>query len=363
MTGLKNTAPQVLLDGRSVGAEAPPFLVAELSGNHKGDRGRALAMIEAAAEAGADGIKLQTYTADTITIDHEGPGFVIDGGLWDGRKLYDLYQEASTPWAWHEALFEKAHALGLVCFSSPFDHSAVDFLMSLDAPAFKIASFELVDLPLIRKAASTGKPLIMSTGMADLGEIGAALEAAQAAGAEQIVLLHCTSGYPTPPEDAHVRTIPHLAAAFGRPVGLSDHTPGLGVAVAAVALGAVMIEKHFTLARADGGPDAAFSMEPAEFAALVEACKIAHQSLGTVTYRRRASESGNAQFRRSLYVVRDLRAGERLTAEAVKSIRPGHGLAPKYWDQVLGRTVIRDIARGTPLSWDLISHQRGEADG
>lgn len=348
------TLPAITIGNRKIGEGQPPLLVAELSGNHNGDRGRALAMVEAAKDAGAEAIKLQTYTADTITIDHDGPGFVIDGGLWDKRKLYDLYQEASTPWDWHQALFEKAASLDLICFSSPFDYTAVDFLEGFGAPAYKIASFEIVDLPLIRKAASTGKPMIISTGMANLGEIGDALDAARSAGAGEIVLLHCTSGYPTPASDANIRTMAHLAEAFGVATGLSDHTQGIGVAVAAVTLGAVMIEKHFTLARADGGPDAAFSMEPQEFRAMVDACNMAFQSLGKITYQRRTSEAGNAVFRRSLYIVRDKRAGEVLSAGDVRSIRPGHGLPPKYMEYVVGKTVTQDVRRGTPVSWDIL---------
>ncbi len=348
------SAATVSIAGRRIGAGEPPFVIAELSANHNGSLERAFAIMESAKKAGADAVKIQTYTADTITIDHDGPGFRIEGGLWAGKTLHALYQEAHTPWEWHPALFAKGRELGLVVFSSPFDASAVDFLESLSAPAYKIASFELVDLPLIRKCAATGKPLIMSTGMADLKEIGEAVETARGAGAREIVLLHCTSGYPTPPEDSDLQTIPHLANAFGVPVGLSDHTPGIGAALAAVALGATVIEKHFTLSRADGGPDSAFSLEPAELASLCANARIAWQALGAIRYDKTQSERGNAQFRRSLYVVADMKAGEALTAKNLRSIRPGYGLAPKFFDLLLGKRVNRDVKRGTPMSWDLL---------
>ena len=341
--------------GRKICADAPPFIIAELSANHNGTLDRALAMIEAAKATGVDAIKLQTYRPDTITIDHDGPDFVIESGPWSGRQLYDLYREAHTPWEWHEPLFRKARELGLVIFSSPFDFTAVDLLEKLNAPAYKIASFEIVDLPLVRRCAATGKPLIISTGMANLSDIDAAITAAKAEDNENILLLHCTSGYPTPPEESDLRTIPHMAAAFGVPVGLSDHTLGLGVPLAAIALGAVAIEKHFTLDRAAGGPDAAFSLEPDEFRLLTENAKLAWQALGKVRYQRSLSEEGNVQFRRSLYIVADLRAGERLSANNVRSIRPGHGLAPRHYDVVLGRRVTCDVVRGTPLSWDVIA--------
>jgi len=344
----------IAIDGRRIGAGEPPYVIAELSANHNGSLERALRIMEAAKKGGADAVKIQTYTADTITIDHDGPGFRIADGLWAGKTLHALYEEAHTPWDWHPALFAKGRELGLAVFSSPFDASAVDFLETLKTPAYKIASFELIDLPLIKKCAATGKPLIMSTGMADLKEIGEAVEAARAAGARGVVLLHCTSGYPTPPEDSDLRTIPHLASAFGVPVGLSDHTTGIGAALAAVAFGAAVIEKHFTLARADGGPDSAFSLEPAELAALCANARIAWQSLGGVRYDKSASERGNVQFRRSLYVVADMKAGEALTAENLRSIRPGYGLPPKFYDLLLGKRVNRAVMRGTPMSWDLL---------
>jgi len=340
--------------GHPIGPGHPPFVIAELSANHNGRLDRALETMRAAKDAGADAVKLQTYTADTMTIEHGGPGFTIEGGLWNGRTLHDLYREAHTPWEWHKALFEYGRELGLIVFSSPFDATAIDLLESLDAPAYKIASFELVDLPLIRKCAALGRPMIMSTGIADLGEISEAVAAAQAAGARDIALLHCTSGYPTPPEEADLRTLPHLAEAFGLVTGLSDHTPGIGTAVAGVALGASIIEKHITLSRADGGPDSAFSMEPDEFRALCENAERAWRSLGTVRYDKSNAEKGNAQFRRSLYIVEDMEVGETLSEANFRAIRPGFGLPPKYYDILLGKTVNQDVLRGTPMSWDLL---------
>jgi len=347
-------APEITIAGRKIGPEHPPFVIAELSANHNGSLDRALQIMTAAKVAGVDAVKLQTYTADTITIDHNGPGFAIEGGLWGGTTLYKLYQDAHMPWEWHAPLFAKGRELGLIVFSSPFDFTAVDYLEKLSAPAYKIASFELVDLPLIRKCAATGKPLIMSTGMANLADIDAAVKAAREAGASQIALLHCTSGYPTPPEDADLRTIPHLAAAFGLVTGLSDHTPGIGAPAAAVALGASLIEKHFTLRRADGGPDAAFSLEPEELKAMCESVLLAWKALGGVRYERSESERPNAQFRRSLYIVKDMKAGDVLDAASLRSIRPGFGLEPKYYDLLLGKRVNRDVRRGTPMAWDLL---------
>jgi N-acetylneuraminate synthase len=346
--------PEIKIADRRIGLDHPPFVIAELSANHNGDIQRAFAIMEAAKTAGADAVKLQTYTAETITIDHDGPGFAIQGGLWDGRTLHDLYSEAHTPWEWHPALFAKAREMGLIVFSSPFDNSAVDLLQGLAAPAYKIASFELIDLPLIRYCAATGKPLLMSTGMADLGDIDAAVKTAREAGAEQIALLHCTSGYPTPPEDADLKTIPHLADAFNLVTGLSDHTMGTGAAVAAVALGASIIEKHFTLSRADGGADSAFSLEPSELRDLCTGVAMAKNALGRVRYEKSASEAGNVQFRRSLYIVKDMKAGDKLTESTLRSIRPGYGLLPKFYDQLLGKRLSQDASRGTPMSWDLI---------
>lgn len=341
--------------GRPIGPEHPPYVIAELSGNHNGDRDRAVALVDAAAEAGADAVKLQTYTADTITLDVDRPEFRIEGGPWDGRHLHELYAEASTPWEWHEALFARAAERGLHCFSSPFDPTAVDLLAGLDAPAYKIASFELVDLPLIRRAAAQGRPLIMSTGVADYGEIEEALRAAREGGAPEVVLLHCISAYPAAPEEMRLQTIRSLGAAFGVPIGLSDHTLGSAVAVASIALGACLIEKHITLARADGGPDAEFSLEPGEFRQLVDDCRIAHAALGAPQHDRRGVGGANAQFRRSLYMTADVAAGAEITEANVRSVRPGFGLAPKHLDAVLGRIAARDLARGEPLAWDMLA--------
>jgi pseudaminic acid synthase len=313
-----------------------------------------MALIDAAADAGADAVKLQTYTADTITIDHDGPGFTLSGGLWHGRTLHDLYSEAFTPYEWHAALFAHARARGLIVFSSPFDETAVALLEGLDAPAFKIASFEAVDLPLIARAARGGKPLIISTGMTDRAEIGAAVKAALDAGAGGVALLHCVSAYPARFEDANLAMIPRLALDFGCIAGLSDHTPGTAAAVAAVALGARIIEKHFTLARSDGGPDAAFSLEPVELKQLVEDCRHAHAAIGGAEYRRCETEAHNRQFRRSLYVVRDVPAGQVLTPEDVRSIRPGFGLEPARLPEVLGRKAARALKRGEPFALSMI---------
>jgi pseudaminic acid synthase len=345
----------IAIAGRLIGPNEPPYVIAEMSGNHNGDLGRALALVDAAKAAGADAVKLQTLTADTITIDHDGPGFVIEGGLWHGRRLHELYQEAHTPWDWHPRLFARAREIGITIFSSPFDPTAVDFLEKLDAPAFKVASFEIVDTPLIARMAQTGKPLIISTGLASPEDITDAVAAAREAGGREIILLHCTSGYPTPASQMHLRTMPDLAAAHGTLVGLSDHTMGTAVAVAAVALGACVIEKHFTLARADGGVDSAFSLEPDELARLVADCRDAWAALGTVHYEEVEAEAAGRDHRRSLYVVADVRKGEVLTAENVRSIRPGHGMAPKHLNEVLGKPAARDLKRGEPLAWDQIA--------
>jgi pseudaminic acid synthase len=340
--------------GRPIGPQHSPFIIAELSGNHNGELGRALKLIDAAADAGADAVKLQTYTADTITIDHDGPGFRLEGGPWSGRTLHDLYSEAFTPYAWHEALFAHARARGLIVFSSPFDETAVELLEQLDAPAFKIASFEAVDLPLIARAARSAKPLIISTDMTDKAEIGAAVKTALDAGAGGVALLHCVSSYPARFADANLAMIPKLAQDFDCIAGLSDHTPGTAAAVAAVALGARIIEKHFTLARADGGPDAAFSLEPAELKRLVQDCRHAYEAVGVAEYRRGESEAHNRQFRRSLYVVRDVPAGRVLTQEDVRSIRPGFGLEPARLPDVLGRKAARALTRGEPFAIEMI---------
>lgn len=345
------------IGGKAVGLACPPFVIAEMSGNHNRSLARALAIVDAAADAGAHAIKLQTYTADTMTLDLEGPGFRIDDpeSLWHGQALYKLYEQAATPWEWHAPLFERARARGLVAFSTPFDETAVVFLESLDVPCYKIASFENTDLPLIRRVAATGKPLIISTGMAKVGELDTSVRAARDAGCRDLVLLKCTSAYPATAADANLATLPHLRELFGCEVGLSDHTMGVGVAVAAVAHGASVIEKHFTLARADGGVDSAFSLEPAELATLVSETHQAWLAHGRVSYGPQSkSEAASVQFRRSLYFVRDLSAGDVIDAAAVRAIRPGHGLPPGEIDQVIGRKVSHAVVRGTPVSWELI---------
>lgn len=341
---------------REIGQHARPYLIAEMSGNHNHSLERALEIVEAAARSGADALKLQTYTADTMTLNIDAPGFVIEdkNSLWAGRQLYDLYKEAHTPWEWHGPIMEHAAELGMQCFSAPFDETAVDFLQSLGVPAFKIASFECTDLPLIRKVASTGKPVIISTGMATLSEIDEAVRMAREVGCEQIVLLKCTSSYPATPENTNVATIPHMRQAFGCEVGLSDHTMGNGAAVAAVAMGAVAIEKHFTLRRADGGVDSTFSLEPEEFAALRTETERGWQSLGRVTYGTMAVETRSKLFRRSLYISADVRAGDTLTPDNMRVIRPGFGLPPRFYDAFMGKSVARDAPAGTPISWDLL---------
>ncbi|UDF03775.1 pseudaminic acid synthase [Asticcacaulis sp. AND118] len=347
-------APEISIAGRKIGTAHSPYIICELSGNHNGSLDRALALVDAAADTGCDAIKLQTYTADTITLKSDRLEFRINGGLWDGRTLYDLYDEAHTPWDWHPALFERAAKRDVTMFSSPFDDTAVDFLDGLGAPAFKIASFELIDLPLVAYAASKGKPLIMSTGMANLSEIEAAVAIARQHGTGEIVLLHCVSEYPARIEDANVRVVPDLGAKFGCPSGLSDHTFGTAASVASIALGGCVIEKHFTLARADGGPDSGFSLEPDEFTALVRDCKDAWAALGRVHYDLVGSERTSRTFRRSLYVVADVKAGEAFSKANVRSVRPGLGLPPvRLWD-VLGKTAARDIVSGEPLSEDMI---------
>jgi N-acetylneuraminate synthase len=310
-------------------------------------------MIDAAAATGCDAIKIQTYTPDTITLDADGPDFMIGEGLWKGRRLHDLYAEAHTPYDWHAALFERARGLGVILFSTPFDETAVELLESLGDPAYKIASFEAVDLPLIARVAACGKPMIISTGLASLAEMEEAVDTARAGGAREVALLHCVSAYPAPIEEANVRTVPDLARRFGVVSGLSDHTPGAAAAVAAVALGASIVEKHFTLARADGGPDAAFSLEPAEFTALTADCKAAWRALGRIHYDALGSEAAAAGHRRSLYVAQDVAAGELLTTYNVRSVRPGYGLAPKHLPEVLGRPATRALRKGERLAWDM----------
>ncbi|MFN3304534.1 MAG: pseudaminic acid synthase [Roseateles sp.] len=342
---------------RPVNVNQRPYLIAEMSGNHNQSLERALQIVDAAAASGADAIKLQTYTADTMTLPVDAADFYIKeaNSLWAGRHLHDLYAEAHTPWDWHAPIMARAAQHGMHCFSTPFDDTAVDFLESLNVPAYKIASFELTDLPLIRKVARTGKPIIMSTGMATLAEIDEAVRTARAHGAGPLILLKCTSTYPATPENTHLRTIPHLRAATGCEVGLSDHTMGVGVAVAAVAMGATLIEKHFTLSRADGGVDSAFSLEPEEFKLLRVETERAWQGLGQVAYGGTQAEEKSKAYRRSLYVSAPVKAGELLTADNVRIVRPGFGLEPKYYDLVLGRRASRDLSAGTAVKWDCLS--------
>jgi pseudaminic acid synthase len=341
----------------SIGADVPPFVIAEMSGNHNQSLDRALKIVEAAAATGAHALKLQTYTADTMTLAiNEGEFFISDErSLWNGKSLHDLYRLAHTPWEWHAPIMQRARELGLSCFSTPFDESAIDFLESLGVPAYKIASFENVHLPLIRKVAATGKPVIISTGMATLEEIGEAVQAARDAGCRDLILLKCTSTYPATAENSNVRTIPDLRATFKCEVGLSDHTMGVGVSVAAVAHGATVIEKHFTLNRADGGVDASFSLEPAEFRSLVAETERAWQSLWRVSYGPSDAEKGSLVFRRSIYVAEDLKSGDVLTSRNLRCIRPGLGLAPKHYEELLGRRASRDVKRGTPMRWEFVS--------
>lgn len=340
--------------GRPIGPDHPPYVIAEMSANHNGSLEAALALIDAAAGTGADAVKIQTYRADTITLDSDAPEFVIRGGLWDGRRLFDLYEEAHTPWEWHPALFERARARGITLFSSPFDTTAIDLLEDLGAPAYKIASFEAIDLPLIRYAAATGKPMIISTGMADAEEIAEAIAAARDGGCRDLAILHCVSGYPAPPGDYNLRTIPDMIDRFGLVTGLSDHTLDNTTAIAAVALGASIIEKHFTLDRTGGGPDDSFSLEPAEFASLCQGARTAWEALGRVDYGRKSSEQGNVQFRRSLYFVQDLPAGAVIPPEAVRSVRPGYGLAPKHLDRVIGARTRVAVAANTPVTDEVL---------
>jgi pseudaminic acid synthase len=344
------------IQNRKIGPGFPPFIIAEMSGNHNQSLDRALAIVEAAAKSGAHALKLQTYTADTLTIDESGNDFSIDDpkSLWKGQSLYKLYQQAYTPWEWHEPIFKRCRELGLIAFSTPFDETAVDFLEELHVPAYKIASFENNHLPLIRKAASTGKSLIISTGMATIAELDEAVKAAREAGCKDIILLKCTSTYPATPKDTNLLTIPHMRELFDCEVGLSDHTIGIGVAVASVALGAAVIEKHFTLSRDDGGVDAAFSMEPDELEMLVEETFKAWQSLGSVTYGPTERERDSVRFRRSIYVVEDIREGEEITTKNLRIIRPGNGLPPKFYDILLGKRASCNIKRGTPMNWGFI---------
>lgn len=347
---------EVKIGSRFVGPGHPPFIIAELSGNHNGSLEKALELVDQAAKAGAHALKLQTYTADTLTIDYDKDEFWIsdENSLWKGESLYKLYQKAFTPWDWHKPIFDRCKKLGMIGFSTPFDDSAVDLLESLEVPCYKIASFENVHLPLIRRVAKTGKPMIISTGMADVTNIHDAVEAARGAGCKDIILLKCTSAYPSDPKESNLLTIPHMSELFKVPVGLSDHTLGIGAAVAAVALGGCAIEKHIVDSRDGGGVDAAFSMEPQELKALVEETHRAWQALGSVFYGRMAKEEKSLQFRRSIYVVKDIKAGEVFTAENIRIIRPGLGLLPKYYEKVLGKKVKTDLKRGQALSWDHI---------
>lgn len=335
--------------GRHIGSNFPPYIIAEMSANHNGDISKAFRIIELAKQCGADAVKIQTYTADTITLKSDLPDFQINGGLWDGKTLHELYEWAHTPWDWHAPLFDYAHKLGITIFSSPFDTTAVDLLESLNAPAYKIASFEAIDLPLIKYVASTGKPMIISTGMADASEIQEAIEAAYEGGCKELAILHCVSGYPAPAADYNLRTIPDMIQRFGLITGLSDHTLDNTTAITSVALGASIIEKHFTLDRKGGGPDDSFSLEPAELTNLCNDTKTAWQALGDIDYGRKSSEVGNIKFRRSLYFVKSLRAGDVVTPDAVRSVRPGYGAAPKYLSQIIGKTIMRDVQENTPV--------------
>lgn len=340
---------EIRIGGRKIGTDFPPYIIAEISANHNGSMATAKKIIEEAQKAGADAVKLQTYTPDTITLNSDAEDFRIHGGLWDGRTLYDLYQEAYMPWEWHKPLFDHAREQGITIFSSPFDSTAVDLLEDLNAPAYKIASFEAVDLPLIKYVASTGKPMIISTGMADADEIQEAIDAARSGGCKELVILRCVSGYPAAAEDYNLRTIPDMLDRFGVPVGLSDHTLDNTTAIASVAMGACVIEKHFTLDRSGGGPDDSFSLEPVELTELCRSSRIAWGSLGKVDYGRKSSEIGNAKFRRSLYFVKSLKAGELVQWDSVRSVRPGYGLAPKYLESIVGKRVVADIDANTPV--------------
>lgn len=347
----------ITINGRKIGTDFEPYIIAEMSANHNGDIKNAYKIIEMAKDCGADAVKLQTYRPDTITMKSDNPEFLIEGGLWHGRSLYDLYEEAYMPWEWHKPLFDKAKELGITIFSSPFDFTAVDLLEELGAPAYKIASFEAIDLPLIEYVANTGKPMIISTGMANEAEILEAVETAKHAGCKELVVLHCVSGYPAPAKDYNLATIPDMAQRFNVLTGLSDHTIDNTTAITSVALGACLIEKHVTLDRNGGGPDDSFSLEEQELKQLCDDSKKAWAATGAVNYELKESEKGNMLFRRSLYIVKDVAEGEELTNENVKSIRPGYGLSPKYLNDVIGKRALTGIKKGTALNWDLILNE------
>lgn len=345
----------IKIAGREIGPDQPPYIIAEMSANHNGDIKKAFEIMDMARDAGADAIKIQTYKPDTITLNSDRDDFKIEGGLWDGRTLYDLYEEAHTPWDWHKDLFDYAAKLGIVMFSSPFDETAVDLLESLNAPAYKIASFEAVDLKLIEYVAKTGKPMIISTGMADFEEIGEAVSAARRGGCTELALLHCVSGYPAPAEDYNLNTIPDMIEKFGVITGLSDHTVNNTTAVTSVALGASIIEKHVTMDRNGGGPDDSFSLEPQEFRDLCDQSATAWRALGKIEYGRKSSELGNVKFRRSLYFVSDLKSGDTITKDDIRSVRPGYGVAPKHYDDIIGRKIKNNVERNTPVLFDLLA--------
>jgi pseudaminic acid synthase len=345
----------ITIDGRNIGSEYTPYVIAEMSANHNGDIENAYKIISMAKSAGADAVKMQTYTADTITIDSDLPDFQLTEGLWAGKTLYELYQEAYTPWDWHKLLFDYARKIGITMFSSPFDTTAVDLLEALNSPAYKIASFEAIDLPLIKYVASTGKPMIISTGMADADEIQEAIDAALEGGCKELAVLHCVSGYPAPSEDYNLRTLQDMQKRYGLVTGLSDHTLDNTTAITSVALGSSIIEKHVTLSRAGGGPDDSFSLEPKELDELCTSINIAWKAIGCVDYGKKSSEKENVKLRRSLYFVKNIKSGEIITPEHIRSIRPGYGLVPKFYDKIIGKTVNQDIESGTATNWKLIN--------
>jgi pseudaminic acid synthase len=354
MTTDMSATPTFQFPHRLIAEDQPTYVIAEISANHNGSIDKALELVRLAAEAGADAVKIQTYTADTITLDSDAEPFLIKGTIWDGRRLYDLYQEAHTPWEWHAAIFAEAKKYGIDCFSTPFDPTAVDYLEALSPVLYKVASFEVVDIPLMRKIGATRRPVIMSTGMATLAEIDEAVQALRESGCKQLALLKCTSAYPAPPEDSHLRTIPHLAQAFQVVSGLSDHTLGSTVAIASIALGARIIEKHFCCSRSEPGPDSSFSMEPAEFREMVAAIRQVEKALGRVNYTLSEKEKISRSHRRSLFVAKDIAAGELITEVNVRSIRPADGMHTRHLPELLGRHATRDLKLGTPLTWDMI---------